>query len=165
MDERLILYEPAYLANERLAAYEILDATLGVQFRLQQLFGLRAEECQVLQVIILATVQRHRHQARKDGTLLDRTPLPSALRGGISRRGIAEATGVPFETVRRHVQRLIGLELVEEQRRGFLSTRGGTLARAADQGVPQAATQDMLAMANAMLRSGVWRVRPVRSPD
>lgn len=162
MDERLILDDAAYLAQERLVAYEIVDATLSVQLQLQRLFGLRAEECLVLQVIILATVQRHRHQARGQAGYLDRTPMPPDLRGGISRRGITEATGVPFETVRRHVQRLIALGLVEEPRRGALSTRGGTLAHAAAQGVPQAATQDMLAMANALLRCGAWRVRPGR---
>ena len=41
MDERLILDDAAYRAQERLVAYVILDATLAVQSQIRRLFGLR----------------------------------------------------------------------------------------------------------------------------
>jgi hypothetical protein len=58
-------------------------------------------------LIMLASLQRYVRAPQPDPACLDRTPLPDALAGRISRRRIAEVLGIPLETVRRQVDLLI----------------------------------------------------------
>lgn len=158
-DARLELEPVGFARMERLAAYETANAILEAQLRLQQHFDLRAEECQVLMVIVLATVQRFMRQAGEDTPYLDQTPLPEAEKGAISRRRIAEVLGVPFETVRRHVETLFARGLILERARGQLCTVGGTLAEMSRKELPAGIVQVFLGMTNAMLRAGAVQVR------
>jgi hypothetical protein len=118
-----------FRASERIAAYEIANSLLTVNIRLQTALGLRPEELEIFLIIVLATVQRYVRSTDPDPSFLDRTALPPHLAGFTSRRRIADVSGVPLETVRRHVARLMDRNLIVERGRGRLSTPGGTLSR------------------------------------
>lgn len=58
----------------------------------------------------------------------DNEPFPEEERAGISRRAIAESLGLPRETVRRKIARLIERDLVIEQD-GLVRARSPVLGR------------------------------------
>jgi len=124
---RLELDPDGFAAVERLVAYEMGNALLMLNLQLQQRFGLRAEEYQVFLVIVLSTVQRFVRAGGPDDTYMRRTPLPLEQSSAISRRRVSDVLGVPLETVRRIVARLLARGLIVERSRGSLSTLGGTL--------------------------------------
>jgi len=146
-----------FRAAERMASYEMANALLTVNLRLQTALGLRPEELQVFLIIVLATVQRYARSPKPDPAFLDRTPLPMHFAGYTSRRRIADVSGVPLETVRRHVARLMDRDLVVERGRGRLSTRGDILFRLGDTEVTFEAATEFAALTNVLLRRGVYR--------
>jgi len=150
----LLIDPDGFEAAERLAAYEMANTLLRMNLRLQSALGMRPEEFQVFLVIVLGTTQRFVRSAAPAPEFLTRAPLPAALAGYVSRRRIADVLGVPLETVRRHVRRLLSCGLVVERRRGRLTTPGGTLKRLAGHGVPAGLLGDVAALVNALLRQG-----------
>ncbi len=155
---KIVLVEEGYLAVERLLAYEVGRHVLGVPLAMQQRFGLRAEPFQILLLIMLASVQRYVRATPPDPGYLDRTSLPDALSGGVSRRRIAEALNIPVETVRRQVQDLIQRGHVIEPRRGHLTTPAGILQLLAVEKIPQSAAAESIALINLMLMHGAARL-------
>lgn len=152
--QTLSVNEEAFLSVERLAAYEIANALLSMQIELQRSLGLRAEEQQVFLAIAVATVQRFARTASPGADHMRREPLPRELAGHISRRRIAEALGLPFETVRRHVARMKERGLLVEGKKGQLSTPGGTLARLGEDDVPIDFARRFTSVVRALQRMG-----------
>lgn len=144
---------------ERLAAYQMANALLLMETDLQRSFGLRAEERQVFFAIVLATVQRFARASTAESRDVGNAPLPLRHRGHISRRRIAETLGIPLETVRRHVARLIDRGLVVEPRRGQLSTRGGTLAQLSAEGVTSSFARTFLSVVKEFDKLGLLTVK------
>jgi DNA-binding transcriptional ArsR family regulator len=140
---------------ERLATYELVNATLLSVLELQRATGLRAELFQVFMLIAIATVQRHVRAAGPDDPLADNTPLGPEHSGTISRRRIAETLGIPLETVRRHVAALLERGLIVERGRGRISTPGGTLARVGASGATLRIARQHVATSNTLARLGV----------
>jgi CRP-like cAMP-binding protein len=158
---RVLTLDPmGFAATERLNSYEIANTLLSLNRRLQKALGMRAEELEVFLVIALGTTQRFVRRPDCDPTLTTRTPLPREYAGHTSRRRIADSLGIPRETVRRHVAKLITRGMVVEDGRGRISTPGGTLELLAAQGVPMAAAQDVASLANTMLHLGGLRIGP-----
>lgn len=163
MTDRFEIDEAAFNRNERRLAYALGNALLLSHLSLQRHYGLRAETFQVLLVIILATVQRLLRSGATEAELMGTAPLPEAQRVGISRRRIAEVLDIPFETVRRHVELLAERGLVEERRRGQISTRGGTLRDLSEAGLTLGTARQFLGVFNDPGQDGVVIVRPVRA--
>jgi hypothetical protein len=112
-----------------------LDATiLAMNRRARGHFGLAPREWLVLLTIITAAVQRYARAPETDPRFLDVTPLPLHLSGRISRRRVAEVTGLAPESVRRHVLRLMDFGLVREEG-GGLHSRPGILAEMSASGL------------------------------
>ena len=162
--------EPSYALNiqqfeavERPIAFAMVNAILAIQIDLQKAMKLRPEECIVFLVIVAATVQRFMRAPTDGEELLTRQQLPPEYRGHISRRRIAEALDLPFETVRRHVDRLLARQLVVEKRRGQVSTPGGTLARFSAHGTTLSVARQFLGVVRTMDRLGAVS-RPRTAP-
>lgn len=151
---RLVLDPEGFAGRERLVAYEIGNTLLMLNFELQQRFGLRAEEYQIFLLIILSTVQRFARCQGDSDAFLDRTPLPPAESGSISRRRISETLDIPLETVRRSVASLLARGMVVERRRGCLSTSGGTLARLGQDDLTERVARRFLTVSNNMIKLG-----------
>lgn len=147
---------------ERLAAYQMANALLLMETDLQRCLGLRTEERQVFFAIVLETVQRFARASTAESPDVGNAPLPVRHRGHISRRRIAKTLGIPLETVRRHVARLIDQGLVAEPRCGQLSTGGGTLARLTSEGLPLSFGRSFLSVVKEFDRLGVLTQREYR---
>ena len=145
---------PGFAKVERLVAYDMANALLMLNLDLQQRFGLRAEEHQVYLLVVVATVQRFAQSSDAGSASVDRAPLPVELSGGISRRRISEVLGIPLETVRRTVARLLDRGLIEERSRGKLSTRGGTLQELSEDATPERIVRRFISTINSMIRVG-----------
>lgn len=150
--------DPAGFADaERLVAYEMGNTLLMLNLELQHRFGLRSEEYQVHLLIVLSTVQRFVRDSDGEREYWRRTPLPAAQFSSISRRRISEVLGIPFETVRRIVARLLERGLIVEQRRGMLSTPGGTLEALGEDAIPEKIVRRFISAVNTMIRVGAIR--------
>lgn len=143
-----------FLAAERLAVYEMVNALLTMELDLQAALDLRAEERQVFAAIAIATVQKFVRTAGPKSPHVGNAPLPRDLAGHISRRRVADALGLPLETTRRHVARLIERGLVVEVRRGQLQTPGGTLARLSENRATLRMARQFLSVIRAFERLG-----------
>ncbi|MFN3590933.1 MAG: hypothetical protein ACK4TG_01955 [Thermaurantiacus sp.] len=140
----------------RHASGQSLDAIiLALTRRARGHFGLAPREWLVLLTIVTAAVQRYVRAPETDPRFLDATPLPLHLSGRISRRRVAEVTGLAPETVRRTVLRLIGADLVREER-GGLHSRPGILAEMSEAGL----VDDLLALLCAGWGSNLCLVSP-----
>jgi hypothetical protein len=112
-----------------------LDATiLAMTRRARADFRLSAREWLVLLTIVTAAVQRYVRAPEADPRYLDATPLPLHLSGRISRRRVAEVTGLAPESVRRVVLRLMAADLVREED-GGLHSRPGILGEMSASGL------------------------------
>lgn len=110
------------------AARLSLDATiLAMTRRARSHFGLAAREWMVFLTILIAAVQRYARAPETDPAFRDSTPLPLHLSGRISRRRVAEVTGLAPESVRRNVAKLMEQDVVREED-GGLHSRPGILA-------------------------------------
>lgn len=141
----------------RLVACEMGNALLMLNLQLQHRFELRAEEYQVFLLIVLSTVQRFMRAGDADETYLRRTPLPADRSSSISRRRISEVLGIPLETARPIMARLLERGLIVEPSRGRLSTQGGTLELLGQDATPERTARRFVATANAMIRLGAVR--------
>lgn len=121
MPPRVELSHEALAANLRLAAYEMINAWLDAYRVTASALPVSPIALLVYLTVAVATIQRLVRGGGLSDELRAGAPLPKALQGGISRRAIADATGLPRETVRRHVAQLVAEGRLCEQRRGLVS--------------------------------------------
>jgi CRP-like cAMP-binding protein len=74
---------------------------------MRTLYGDDLEAALIMVCVTNATMQTFMARAAAGADILRQTRLPETIRGSISRRMIAEKTGLPRETVRRKVAALI----------------------------------------------------------
>ncbi len=151
---RLGLDPLSFAQSERVVAYEMANLLLMLNLDLQQRIGLRAQEYQVYLLVVVATVQRFVQSGDAETIHSRRSPLPADLSGAISRRRISEVLGIPLETVRRIVARLLEDGMIEERGRGRLSTRGGTLEGLGEDATPERIVRGFVSTVNTMIRVG-----------
>ena len=157
---RLQIDAEAFERLQRLAMYEIVCAMLDLSCEVQETLGLRPDACQVYLLIAVSAVQRHARAP--DGAYVGIDPIPLSQSGTISRRRIADASGLPRETVARHVRNLIGRGLVIEVGRGRLTTPPGLLRDVGPTGLLDRMARHSAGLANALLRLEV--LVPVERP-
>jgi biotin operon repressor len=135
---------------QRLAMYEIASAMLDLASDVHRTLGLRPDACQVYMLIAVSAVQRYARAPEAAHVGAD--PLPAERIGTISRRRLADASGLPRETVARHVRNLIERGLVIERGRGQLTTPPGLLRDLAPTGLLDRLARRSAALANALAR-------------
>lgn len=74
---------------------------------MRALYGEDLEAALIMVCVTNATMQKFMAAASPEADVLRRAVLPESIRGSISRRMIADKTGLPRETVRRKVAVLI----------------------------------------------------------
>ncbi len=111
----------------RFAGYAMVSSTLRLQRILTDHLNLRPTEATIFLTIVLSTTQRYVRRPPPDEALRGAALLPDNIRGSISRRAVAAATGLPRETVRRTIDRFIETGLVIEVGRNAVTSRLGEL--------------------------------------
>jgi biotin operon repressor len=140
----------AFERMQRLAMYEIASAMVDLACDVQRTLGLRPDACQIYMLVAVAAVQRYARAP--DAAHVGAGPLPTAMTGTISRRRLADASGLPRETVARHVRNLIERGLVVEHGRGQLASPPGLLRDLAPTGLPERLARRSAMLANALTR-------------
>lgn len=115
-------------AQTRVVVYTLVN-TLAMTFsNMGRAYGLKPSEVQILLLIGLAGVQRLMRQRPVPADVAGIEAVPAEQLSGISRRKLAELTGLSREAVRRIADRLMEKGLVLERGRGMLAQTPGVLA-------------------------------------
>ncbi|MCU0855929.1 MAG: hypothetical protein MUF63_13735 [Rhodobacteraceae bacterium] len=154
---RLTLDPDEFERRQRLALYQIVNTLVNMTSDIQKTLDLRPEACQIYLIIAVTVVQRYaREPSGGDHDGVD--PLPLPLSGSVSRRRISDITGIPRETVARHVRHLIDRGLVAELGTGRLITPPGLLRDISPSGLPDRLAAEILAVARRLAQLGVVRI-------
>jgi len=135
---------------QRLARYEIASAGLDVTGDMHRTLALRPDACQIYMLIAVSAIQRF--VRAPDELHVGGDPLPTRAIGTISRRRLADASGLPRETVARHVRNLIESGRVVEHGRGQLTVPPGLLHDLEPTGLLERMARRSVALANALNR-------------
>lgn len=154
---RLSLEKGEFDRRQRPALYEVVNALVNLTAEVQRTLNLRPEPCQIYLIIAVAVVQRYA-RGESSGIHDGSDPLPEALTSSISRRRIAEISGIPRETVARHVRYLIERGLVAETGTGKLVTPPGLLRSIGPTGLPERLVGEVASVAHRLIKLGVLRL-------
>jgi DNA-binding MarR family transcriptional regulator len=169
-DEALIPSQVAYLEFEksrhadvwRMATYAAANCLVEMQLKELRLYGLRPAELLVFDTIALASVQKTFRTVRHLGANTSDLQPTDEGNGTISRRRVAETTGLPRATVGRILDRLKARGMVSEVGRGRLQVPVGVVM----QGEFACDLEDMFApiilMMDQFVRLGIVQVRDRR---
>lgn len=109
--------------NWRICLFAISNLFLSTQRILQSATrDMNAIELQIYITVAIANVQKLMRERALPDDLNEVAVLPREWVVPISRNAIASATGLPRETVRRHVGRMIAAGLLVEDPRGGVTT-------------------------------------------
>jgi DNA-binding transcriptional ArsR family regulator len=88
-------------------AYGLVDLLFDLTFHIRELYGDDLDCALIMICVNEATMRPFMENAGPDSPVLGMRAPPEGIRGSISRRMIAEKTGIARETVRRKVAALI----------------------------------------------------------
>lgn len=141
--------------NFRASAFAMINAYLNQQRIMMDALKMDLTELTIYLVVTIAGIQRLVRLPDIPEAYRGYEPLPATLVGPISRRAIAEASGIPRETVRRTVNDLIRRgHLVAAGRQGVTTARG-TVAREHTEHVPSLLAIEVHRMVDELQRLGV----------
>lgn len=145
--------------DARLVVFELGNCFLLQHRMLTDMLGLKPVPALIVLTVAIATVQKYMRQSVPDPAYRASEPLPDSLSGGISRRAIARATGLPTETVRRCVEELVAagwLEILTAQR---VRTPAGSIKALSGEQI-EAMVNAVARQADMLARAGVLEVIP-----
>lgn len=153
----LQLVPAAFHDNARLAAYAAVNCLVVQQRILADYFGMSPDTLAVWLVINLAATQKIVRESVPADFSKTFVAIPLENYGSISRRGVATATGLPRETVRRIIADLIAQKMVTPLGRNAVTvlTKLIPLEQRPTRKYVEAAAQ----MADTLFRLGVLEVR------
>lgn len=147
-----------FAGNQRLAIYAVVNGMLNLFADIQTTLKLRPEPAQVYTLIAVSAAQKYvRAPNRSDFNA--QAPFPVEMIGTISRRRLSDITGIPRETVARHVRHLLDRGLVVETGVGKLATPPGLLSDLQPTGLPERMIREAGSLAQTLVRLGVLEVR------
>jgi hypothetical protein len=117
----------AFPAAARPASYALVSGFLAQHAILSEALEMRPAKLLVYLTICIAAVQRVIRDPALPEDWRGTERMPRAVIGYISRRGIAAATGLPRENVRRIVDELLAEDRLLTGPRGAVANKGGLL--------------------------------------
>jgi hypothetical protein len=140
--------------NFRASAFTIVNCYLNQQRLMAETLGMNLTELTVFLIVSVAGVQRLVRQPDIPEPLRGTEPLPVPLVGTISRRAIAEASGISRETVRRIVAQLIERGHLIESGPRAVATARGSARREGYEHVPAMLAVELVHTVNELQRLG-----------
>ncbi|WP_281967318.1 hypothetical protein [Roseovarius nanhaiticus] len=147
-----------FASKQRLAIYEIVNGMLNLVADIQATMSLRPEPAQIYTLIAISSAQKF-VRAPNQSDFTGHTPLPVDMIGTVSRRRISDITGIPRETVARHVRHLMERGLVVETGVGKLATPPGVLMDLAPTGLPERMMRETVTLAQKLVRLKVLEIK------
>lgn len=151
-------------ASARPAAYRMTNSFLRQHDIYARHLGMRPNKLLVYLVIVVATVQRLMRGGLPPHWL-GTTRMHRGIVGYISRRGIAGATGLPRENVRRIVDELAAEDRLIFGPRGSVANKGGVMERPETMAILIEMAQEVAASAELLIRLGILEVTHSASVD
>lgn len=160
--QRLVQAEITH--NFRASAYVMANCFLNQQQIMATALRMTIIELTIFLTVSLAGVQKLVRNADVPEQWRGTEPLPIPMVGTISRRAIAEATGIPRETVRRIVADLIARgHLIESGPRAVATARGSARHEGYEH-VPGLLASELLHVVDELQRLGVLIDRDLDRP-
>lgn len=157
--DRLLLDLGRYSEVRRPALYALTNSIVSMLSDMGRAWEMKPAELQVFMIIGVAGLQRFVRMTPLPVEHSGDAPLPTQFRSGISRRQIAELTGLSRESVRRTVIRLMERGLVIEPTRGLLVHAPGTMLKAIEVFSPDDMLRPFVSMFEQLIRMGVVKVQ------
>jgi hypothetical protein len=160
----LVLRRDRLEALARPAAYRMTNSFLRQHDVYTRHLGMRPNKLLVYLVIVVATVQRLMRGGLPPHWLGTRR-MNRSIVGFISRRGIAGATGLPRENVRRIVAELAGEDRLIFGPRGSIANKGGVMERPETMAILVEMAQEIAASAEMLIRLGILELTQASSTE
>lgn len=160
MSDRIVTNPVQMEANWRVAMSGLANLFLTLHHTFSAPMALGPTELLIYATIAVANVQKLMRERCIPPGYSATEILPREWVVPISRNAVASATGLPRETVRRHVARMIDSGLLIEDARGGVTTAIGMIQ---DQGLEPLLAgllAEFTRTTESLLRSGVIEVRP-----
>lgn len=145
----------------RLCAFAAVNQYLEMHWMLSEQLGLAPVELLIYLSTAMGNVQRVTTPATLPALLRDAAALPPELVVPVSRRAIARLTGLPKETVRRHVDSMAARGLLQVSAKGVRATPG-MLGKPGARRVVRRLVELQAAHTDVLLRLGVVEIRTKR---
>lgn len=138
----------------RLCAFAAVNQYLEMHWILSEQLGLAPVELLIYLSTTMGNAQRVATPATLPAVLRDAAALPPELLVPVSRRAIARLTGLPKETVRRHVESMVARGLLQVSPKGVRATPGA-LGKAGAKRAVRRLVESQVAHTDVLLRLGV----------
>ncbi len=158
---RVSVNQQAAKDDARLVIFELGNCFLLQHRMLGDMLGLKPVAALIVLTVAISTVQKYMRQPVRDPNYRASVPLPDALSGGISRRAIARATGLPTETVRRSVEELLAIGRLEVLSAQMVRTPPGSISWMSGAQL-EAMVAAVARQADALTRAGVLEINSPR---
>jgi hypothetical protein len=156
----ITLDEQRFEAAWRTSTYLVYNCVLSLQLASQRVHKTDPSEYLVFSVVACANLQRRMREVGQLGQhAIDYMPEDQS-NVPMSRRRIAEATGLPRETVRRIVQRLIRRGLLIEAPDGYILVPAGLMRTGEYAWDPSVVMAPVVSMFQSLVDIGVIRAAP-----
>ena len=160
MSEHIVTNPAQMAANWRVAMSGLTNLFLTMHRTMSSTMGLGPTELLIFATVAVANVQKLMRERCIPPGFSGTDVLPREWVVPISRNAIASATGLPRETVRRHVARMIASGLLVEDPRGGVTSAIGMIQ---DQGLEPLLAELLAEFTRTtewLLRGGVIEVQP-----
>jgi len=159
MTDRVATNPDRMAANWRVAITALLNLFLSMHRAMTSAMPIGPTELLIYATVSVANVQKltRERSIREDFASTD--VLPREWVVPISRNAIATASGLPRETVRRQVGRMIDTGLLVEDSRGGVTLPIGVIKDRGFEPLLEAMMTDFARSADALLRMGVIQIQ------
>jgi hypothetical protein len=159
MSERIVTNPAQMAANWRVAMSGLANLFLAMHRTLAAPMALGPTELLIYATVAVANVQKLMRERCIPPAHSGTEILPREWVVPISRNAIASASGLPRETVRRHVARMIVSGLLVEDARGGVTTAIGMIQDQGLEPVLAALLVEFTRTTESLLRGGVIEVQ------
>lgn len=155
MTVRVVTNPDRFMDNWRIVMFSMSKLFLSMQDQMARRSGMSPNEMLIYLTVNVANTQKLMRERTIPPEFYSTSVLPREWVVPISRNAIASATGLPRETVRRQVGRMIEHGLLVEDERGGVTPPAGVLQDLAVAPVLEALISEFARVADAMIRVGV----------
>ncbi|MFA5989049.1 MAG: hypothetical protein WC803_05505 [Sphingomonas sp.] len=156
---RIVTHHEHLMANWRMVMFGIGKLFLSLEEQLSRASGMSPNELLIYVTVNVANVQKLMRERNIPREFFAADTLPREWVVPISRNAIASATGLPRETVRRQVARMIERGLLMEDERGGVTPPVGVLQSLAVAPMLESLMTEFARTTEALMRAGVLEAK------
>lgn len=165
MSDRIIINPDQAAKTWRVAMFAISNMVLSMHRTMSSDGALGPTEILIYVTIATANVQKLMRERTIPESLAGTAILPREWVVPISRNAIAESSGLPRETVRRNVAKMIAAGLLIEDERGGVTGAPGMIQTRGLEPMLEAMLADFIRASERLIRIGAIELRKDAPPE